>query len=94
VAGDNACAACGRTAGTVPDRARHGSHSWRAKPNTENDLAERATGITVAAERFPLAGWEDEAERDDIPRLVGAIRTQLPAAAGQRPHEITIKGRP
>ena len=39
-----------------------------------------------------LAGREDEAERDDIPRLPGALRTELPATAGQ--HEHTIEGRP
>jgi RNA polymerase sigma-B factor len=38
-----------------------------------------------------LAGPEDEAERD-VPRLPGALRTDLPADAGQR--EDTIKGRP
>jgi RNA polymerase sigma-B factor len=38
-----------------------------------------------------LAGREEEAERDDVPHLPGALRTELPAA-GQ--HENTIKGRP
>jgi len=51
-------------------------------------LLSRALGYL----RRCLAGREDEAERDDIPRLPGALRTELPAAAGQ--HENTIKGRP
>jgi RNA polymerase sigma-B factor len=38
-----------------------------------------------------VAGREDEGERDDIPRLPGALGPELPAAAGQ--HEITAKGR-
>jgi len=47
-------AACGRTAGAVAGRGPvTGVISWRAKPGTENDVAERATGITVAAGRFP-----------------------------------------
>jgi antibiotic biosynthesis monooxygenase (ABM) superfamily enzyme len=47
-------AACGRTAGAVAGRGPvTGVICWRAKPGTENDVAERATGITVAAERFP-----------------------------------------
>jgi hypothetical protein len=42
------------TADAVADRGPvTGVISWRAEPGTENDVAERATGITVAAERFP-----------------------------------------
>jgi hypothetical protein len=47
-------AACGLTAGAVTGRGPvTGVISWRAKPGTQNDSAERATGITVAAGRFP-----------------------------------------
>jgi antibiotic biosynthesis monooxygenase (ABM) superfamily enzyme len=47
-------AAHGRTAGPVAGRGPVTRViSWRAKPGTENDVAERATGITVAAERLP-----------------------------------------
>jgi len=47
-------AACGLTAGAVAGRGPvTGVISWRAKPGTENDVAERPTGITVAAGRFP-----------------------------------------
>jgi antibiotic biosynthesis monooxygenase (ABM) superfamily enzyme len=47
-------AARGLTAGAVAGRGPvTGVIRWRAKPGTENDVAERATGITVAAERFP-----------------------------------------
>src|SRR6266851_654610 len=46
--------ACGLTAGAVAGRGPGtGVISWRAKPGTENDSAERPTGITAAAERFP-----------------------------------------
>jgi hypothetical protein len=47
-------AACDLTADTAAGRGPvTGVISWRAKLGTENDSAERATGITVAAERFP-----------------------------------------
>jgi uncharacterized protein len=47
-------AACGLTAGAVTGRGPvTGVISWRAQPATENDAAERATGITVTAGRFP-----------------------------------------
>jgi hypothetical protein len=47
-------AACGLTAGAVAGRGPGtGVISWRAKPGTENDSAERPTGITAVAERFP-----------------------------------------
>jgi hypothetical protein len=47
-------AACRLTPGAVAGRGPvTGVISWRAKPGTQNDSAERAKGITVAAERFP-----------------------------------------
>jgi antibiotic biosynthesis monooxygenase (ABM) superfamily enzyme len=42
--------AAGAVAGRGPVT---GVISWRAKPGTDNDSAKRATGITVAADRFP-----------------------------------------
>jgi RNA polymerase sigma-B factor len=52
----------------------------------------RLLARALAYLRGCLAEGEDEAERDDTPRLPGALRTELPPSAGQL--ENTIKGRP
>jgi RNA polymerase sigma-B factor len=52
----------------------------------------RLLARALAYLRRCLAAGEDEDEREDVPPLPGALRSELPAAAGR--HEITIKGRP
>jgi len=52
----------------------------------------RLLARALAYLRRCLAAGEDEEEREDVPRLPGALRSELPAAAER--HEITIKGRP